>query len=246
MGTADIHIHTTLSDGMGSVAQALEYIAANPGLDVVAITDHDDITGGLMAKDMAQKMGYPFEVVVGAEITTLEGHLLALFLTSPVPNLRSLSQTIKAIHAQNGICIAPHPMSWFTHSIGQRSLENIFSSVDPDVYFDGIEVVNASPAGHITEAKVKKLNGDRYHLPELGSSDAHFIQSIGMGVTVFQGSSAEELKDSIISGTTSAAGSYLGLSDIGWTNLIRQQFRSLVLTPTRGLRRPLHKLLRGW
>lgn len=245
MGTADLHIHTDISDGMSSVDQVLEHLAINSGLDVIAITDHDDITGGLMAKEITDKMGYPFEVVVGAEITTLEGHLLALFLTGPVPHLRPLSQTIKAIHAQNGICIAPHPMSWFTHSIGQRSFENILSSSDPDVYFDGIEVVNATPAGQISEAKVRRLNANRYHLPETGSSDAHFLQAIGKAVTLFEGSTAEELRDSIARGTTSAAGSRIGLSEIGWSNIIKQQFRSLVLTPTRGLRRPLHKLLRN-
>ncbi len=245
MGKADLHIHTTISDGMGSIIQVLEYLSANPSLDVVAITDHDDITGGIIAREMAQKMGCPFEVIVGAEITTLEGHMVALFLTDPVPNLRPLTQTIKAVHAQNGICIAAHPMSWFTHSIGQRSLETIFTSTDPEVYFDGIEVVNASPAGRISEAKVRKLNQEQYHLPEIGSSDAHFVQTIGMGVTIFQGSSAEELKDSITSGTTSAAGSYVGLHEIGWGNLIKQQFRSLIVTPTRGIRQPISKLIRG-
>ncbi|MSQ15122.1 MAG: PHP domain-containing protein, partial [Dehalococcoidia bacterium] len=134
MGKADLHIHTAVSDGMGSVAQVLEYLSANPALDVVAITDHDDITGGITARDMARKMGCPFEVIVGAEITTLEGHMVALFLTDPVPSLRPLAQTVKAVHAQNGICIAPHPMSWFTHSIGRRSLERIFTCTDPNVY----------------------------------------------------------------------------------------------------------------
>ncbi|MSQ14432.1 MAG: hypothetical protein EXR50_01010, partial [Dehalococcoidia bacterium] len=102
-----------------------------------------------------------------------------------------------------------------------------------------------SPAGRISEAKVRKLNHEQFHLPEIGSSDAHFVQTIGTGVTIFQGSSAEDLKDSITSGTTIATGSYVGLNEIGWGNLIRQQFKSLILTPTRRIRQPLHKLIRG-
>ena len=47
VGTADLHMHTTASDGFAPVDVALDYIAQFKSLDVVAITDHDEIDASL-------------------------------------------------------------------------------------------------------------------------------------------------------------------------------------------------------
>ena len=49
-------------------------------LDVIAITDHERIDAAFAARAMAQDRGLALEVVVGEEVTTLGGHLLALYL----------------------------------------------------------------------------------------------------------------------------------------------------------------------
>src|SRR5438874_11379289 len=78
VGKADLHLHTTVSDGMASVAALLEYVEQQTDLDVIAVTDHEDAAGGLRAQELAAKHRYRFEVVPGAEITTRHGHVLAL------------------------------------------------------------------------------------------------------------------------------------------------------------------------
>src|SRR5262245_36778176 len=76
---SDVPMHTNYSDGTGSVEDVLQHVQNATPLDVIAITDHDTITGALRARDLAAKRNYRFELVVGEEISTREGHVLALF-----------------------------------------------------------------------------------------------------------------------------------------------------------------------
>ena len=111
-GRADLHIHTCHSDGTASVRETLEYASMHTGLDVIAITDHDTIDGAIEAAALAKL--YRVEVVVGEEITSREGHVLGLFLTSRVPPRLSALETVAAVHAQGGLAIAAHP---FLHAV---------------------------------------------------------------------------------------------------------------------------------
>ena len=83
-------------------------------LDVIAITDHDDIRGALEARDTHTRGGYSFDFVTGIEITTLSGHILALWIDEPVPSFKSLHRTIEYVHELGGIVIIPHPFSHLT------------------------------------------------------------------------------------------------------------------------------------
>jgi predicted metal-dependent phosphoesterase TrpH len=84
MGKADLHVHTAFSDGMADARAVLEYVEAHTDLDVLAITDHDDVRGALKAREIWARGHYRFELVTGAELTTIEGHLLALFVEEPL------------------------------------------------------------------------------------------------------------------------------------------------------------------
>ena len=76
MGLADLHLHTIYSyDGTASLPAVLSR-AKQLGLDIIAITDHDEIAGALKALEIAPNYGV--EVIPGIEITTAEGDLLAL------------------------------------------------------------------------------------------------------------------------------------------------------------------------
>src|SRR5215218_1136922 len=89
-GKADLHIHTSLGDGLASVEQIFDFVENYTDLDVIAITDHDDARGALQALELAERRNYRFQVIPGNEITTRNGHLLALFVTQEFPMLRSL------------------------------------------------------------------------------------------------------------------------------------------------------------
>ncbi len=223
---ADIHIHSSIGDGMADVHHILEHVEENTNLDVIAITDHDSIEGSYQARELAAKHGYHFEVVIGMEVTTEEGHLLALYLESPVPSLKPLEQTIKAIHSQGGLCIVPHPMSWLTHSISKQSLEEIVASDEQGLYLDGIETINSTIAGRISNPKAKRFN-HKHRLAETGGSDAHFLTAVGSSLTLFPGRSAEELRRSILHRTTRAANCFrVRLGEVGFIQLVRQLIKS--------------------
>ena len=235
-GAADVHIHSSVGDGMADIPQILDFVEAKTDLDVIAITDHDRIEGGYQARELAAKRGYHFEVVTGMEVTTLEGHLLALFLESPVLSFQSLASTVEAIHTQGGLCIVPHPMSWLTESVNQQSMESILASKEQGVYLDGIETINATIVGRISNRLATRLN-EKYKLAETGGSDAHFLISVGSALTLFPGRSAEELKRSILERTTKAQnGSQVRLRDIGLIQIIKQQRKSRGFSVRRTLR----------
>src|SRR6185436_2860560 len=84
------------------------------------------------------------EVIVGEEVSTAEGHLLALFIEQELPPGRPAAATIAAVHAQGGLCIAAHPYDWMVPSLGRAGLRQRCAGPDCEWPLDGIEVFNAS------------------------------------------------------------------------------------------------------
>ncbi|MGE3598762.1 MAG: PHP-associated domain-containing protein, partial [Dehalococcoidia bacterium] len=246
MGTADLHIHTALGDGMAELPDLLAYVEEQTDLDAIAITEHDQIDAALKLRELHARGRYRFDVVVGAEVTTLEGHLLALFVEEPIPSLRPLARTIDLIHRQGGLCVIPHPLSPLTRSIGRNGIERIVRRRADGLWFDGIELANSSPAGRIRTTRARALNAARFHLPEIGGSDAHFLPAVGCARTLFEGATAQELYAAITAGAT---GSHLGvaprLREIGPRVLIRQSWRALWATPKRVVGVPLRRAAIG-
>ncbi len=232
MGTADLHVHTALGDGMAEIPELLSYVEEETDLSAIAVTEHDDLRAALAAREAWARGRYRFELILGEEVTTLEGHLLALFVEEPVPSLQPLAPTLEAVHRQGGLCVIPHPMSWLTRSIGQRTIERILRAGRDGVSFDGIDVAGGNPAARFGQAKAQRLNRERYHLAEVGGSDAHFLQALGVAYTVFDGTSADELRQAILAGKTSAfAGRYPSWRQLGLGQVVRQQWRGLRATP---------------
>ncbi|MEX0786837.1 MAG: PHP domain-containing protein [Dehalococcoidia bacterium] len=231
MGTADLHIHTAHGDGMAEIPELLDYVEEHTALDVIAITEHDEIRAAHEARDAWARGSYRFEVVVGEEVTTTEGHVVALFIEELVPGLQPLAPTLEEIHRQSGLAIIPHPMSWLTRSAGQRTIERVLREHAPGVSFDGIER-SGSPAARVTAKKAQRLNSERYHLAEVGGSDAHFLEAIGACHTVFEGTTADELRRAIVARETSAVvGRYPSMRELGLVQVARQQWRGIRATP---------------
>lgn len=219
---------------MADVADIVAYIEERTDLDVVAITDHDEIRGSHHARELAAKRGYRFEVVIGTEVTTLDGHLLALFVDGPVPSHQTLERTVDAVHRQGGLCIVPHPMSWLTQSVSKCTLERVIAASHPAVYLDGIETVNATIVGRISNKRARKFNR-KHSLAETGGSDAHFLKAVGSAVTLFPGRTASDLRTGLLQRTTRARnGRPVRSFEIGLQQIIRQQVKSKGLS-VRGM-----------
>ena len=231
MGKADLHIHTALGDGMAEIPELLAYVEEETDLSLIAITEHDDLRAALTAREAWARGSYRFDLIVGEEVTTIEGHLLALFLEEPVPSLQPLAPTLEAVHRQGGLCIIAHPMSWLTRSIGQRTIERIQREGRDGISFDGIES-SGSPAARVGFKKARRLNRERYHLAEVGGSDAHFLPAVGASYTTFDGSTPQELRRAILDRATGAeVGRYPSWRQLGLRNLAQQQWRGMMATP---------------
>src|SRR5437899_6667389 len=99
-GRADLHMHTTASDGWPSPHELVDYARAT-ALDVIAITDHDTIEGALRARDHAASRRSKLHVVIGEEVSSRDGHIVALFIERRVRPGMSAAATVHAIHQQN-------------------------------------------------------------------------------------------------------------------------------------------------
>lgn len=210
-GKADMHLHSLYSDGTASVQEILDWVEEGTDLDVIAITDHERIDGAQRALELHARRGYSFDLVVGEEITTRRGHLLALFIADRVPALRPLPETLAAVHAQGGVAIAAHPLAPLTPSLGTRSLRAAQRAARAEHRLDGIELMNPSAAGRSRAATRQRLNDTLLHLPGVGNSDAHVLQAVGTAWTWFEGADAAAYRAALAARTTEPAGAY-------WTN----------------------------
>ncbi len=237
MGRADLHLHTRVSDGLASVEEVLAFVEHQTDMDVVAITDHEDVTGGLRAQELAARHAYRFEVVPGAEITTRQGHLLALYIDRDVPSFRGVESTLEKIHGQGGLAMVPHPLSWLTRSISERTLDRICERCEDGITFDAIELSNPSPAGRRTRERALRLNVERWKLPWAGGSDAHHLPHVATGWTEFAGTTAAELRTALETGRVHGAMSrYPHPAEVGYGRIALGLAWGYSATPRKMLR----------
>ena len=201
MGFADLHMHTIYSyDGTASVPSVLTR-AKKIGLDVIAITDHDEIDGSLKALELAP--AYGVEVIPGMEVTTAEGDLLALNVTEKIQRDMSLIETVLKVGKLGGFCIAPHPMAGGIgmKSLSASSIRKALREREAARILIGIETYNATTIDKMSNHYAHIL-GESLDIAKLGNSDAHIVEAIGLCMTEFAGHTAKDLLKAIRTGRT--------------------------------------------
>jgi hypothetical protein len=175
--------------------------AKQTGLDVIAITDHDEIDGALEAIDRAPKFG--IDVIPGIEISTLEGDLLALFVTKRIQRDQSLIDSILNIREAGGICIAPHPMDdgYRMHSLGTYPIMKALRTPGVAEVLVAIETYNAMILEKASNRYARVL-AEHLEIAQTGSSDAHILSAIELGRTEFPGNTRTDLLTALRSGKT--------------------------------------------
>src|SRR5204863_9328689 len=143
MGRADLQLHSDLGDGLASPEAILD-AAERVGLDVIALTDHDDIRGAFLLRDIAARRSSPVEIIPGVEVTTRSGHLLALWIEEEIPMFAALAATVSGIHLAGGVAIVPHPLSYLTFSVGAVAVHTLAAAPDP--FVDGDVSDTRTPA----------------------------------------------------------------------------------------------------
>lgn len=190
---ADLHIHSNHSDGLARIPEIMEYVKNETDLRVIAITDHNTIEGALFAKSLEEM--YDFEVVVGEEVSSKSGHVIGLYLTEHIPAGLTAAETISRIHEQGGVAIIPHPFS--NRGIFGPLGMNAFKGTINELAFHALEVYNSMPFLIYANKVAAKMFAGGQGIAATGGSDAHVLQGIGKGYTVFRGTTAEDLRASI-------------------------------------------------
>jgi len=208
-GRADLHVHTPASDGVSTVEEILAFVLGQTQLDVVGIADHERVDAALAAREIARARDLPFEVVVGEEVSTRGGHLLAVFIEERIPPLRSLRESIALVHEQGGLAIPAHPLFPYPMCTQAWMLRRLLASKDPRVRPDALEAFNPTTFGRPVHRRVVAFAAE-HDMPAVGGSDAHEASSVGKGWTTFPGSTAEELRAAILEGRTGWHGSFHG------------------------------------
>ena len=199
-GRADLHMHTTASDGWPSPYELVDH-ARVCGLDVIAVTDHDTLEGALRAAEYANvKRG--IEVVIGEEVSSRDGHIVGLFLERRVRPGMSAAATVHAIHDQGGLTVAVHPF-WRTQRRVHGGPVHGVGWLAAELEFDAIEVENATPGFYLFNQLARRLNLG-LGAAEVGGSDAHILDAMGRAYTMFPGRTAKALRTAIEKGGTIA------------------------------------------
>lgn len=175
----ELHCHTSGSFDSLADPLAVARAATRRGLTHLAVTDHDRIDAALRLRDAAPP---ELTIVVGEEVKTADGDLIAVFLSEVVPPGMSAVETIAAVRAQGGLVGVPHPFDGL-RGFGRKSgaaLESVAHLVD------WVEAYNARVIGGSANEKAAQFAHD-HGLPGVGASDSHTVLEVGVTYNIVTG-----------------------------------------------------------
>lgn len=157
----DLHIHSQYSEDATGSPKDIIKILQKKGIQGMAIADHNTVEGGLKALKVKPK---EFIVIPGVEISTKDGHMLALNVTENIKRHLSVEETVEKIIDAGGLPVVPHLFRNMS-GIKKEKLRNIRTKIS------AIEVFNSCslPQTNLKTAKIAK----EYGLGGTGGSDAH-------------------------------------------------------------------------
>jgi predicted metal-dependent phosphoesterase TrpH len=173
MYKCDLHTHSELSSDGGLTAKEYINLLNKKVLDVVAVTDHNQLRFALELHDQVGD-----QVIPGEEISSSDGHIIGLFLTDLIrPGLTAV-ETVKKIKQQGGVVYIPHPFETHRSGISLQVLEHISAEVDI------LEVFNARSLPFQSHLSVLKAFADQHQITPAAGSDAHGLHGVGTTYTI--------------------------------------------------------------
>ncbi|HEY8501708.1 MAG TPA: PHP domain-containing protein [Solirubrobacterales bacterium] len=168
----DLHMHTDHSGDCVTPVDVLLQTARDRGLGAIAITDHNEVSGALEARKIAEQMG-DIKVIVAEEVKTAEqGEVIGLFLEEKIPKGLTMAETIAEIRRQGGLVYVPHPFDRF-HSV--PDYEHLLDIVEE---IDLLEVFN--PRVALTSFNEEAVRfASKYRIVPAAGSDSHVAQGLG-------------------------------------------------------------------
>lgn len=188
----DLQVHTDASPCSGASPERVVRAALQAGLDGIAITDHDTVANVARVEALAPS---ELTVVPGVEVTTTEGHLLALGVRDP-PSRGDPLAVVDAVHDRGGFAVLSHPFD----SLRQR-YDACLSALAAAV--DGVEAVNSRCVREAYNERARRFAAS-HGLAVTGGSDAHFPMEVGRAYTTFDPSL--DLREALSRGATDGRG----------------------------------------
>jgi predicted metal-dependent phosphoesterase TrpH len=168
----DLHMHTDHSGDCATPVDVLLQTARDRGLGAIAITDHNEVSGALEARKIAEQMG-DIKVIVAEEVKTAEqGEVIGLFLEEKIPKGLTMAETIAEIRRQGGLVYVPHPFDRF-HSV--PDYEHLLDIVEE---IDLLEVFNPRVAVTAFNEEAVRFAA-KYRIVPAAGSDSHVAQGLG-------------------------------------------------------------------
>ncbi|MBW2976870.1 PHP domain-containing protein [Candidatus Woesearchaeota archaeon] len=172
----DLHIHSCYSKNtfgteiwmppsMSKPSEILK-VAFKSGFRAIAIMDHDNVNGGIVASKIAKK--YNIIVLKGSEISSKDGHILAYGIEENVPPKLSAEETLDRIKDLGGFPVIPHPFN-LKLSLKKEMVLKLRKRIT------GIEVYNS----HSFTNSIAKNFAEKHKIPKTAGSDAHTLREIG-------------------------------------------------------------------
>jgi predicted metal-dependent phosphoesterase TrpH len=168
----DLHMHTDHSTDCATPVDVLLRTARDRGLGAIAITDHNEVSGAIEARRIAEESG-EIKVIVAEEVKTAEqGEVIGLFIEEKIAKGMTMAETIAAIREQGGLVYVPHPFDRF-HSV--PDYEHLIEIVEE---IDILEVFNPRVAVTSFNEEAERF-ARKYRIVSGAGSDSHVAQGLG-------------------------------------------------------------------
>jgi glycosyltransferase involved in cell wall biosynthesis len=165
----DLHMHTDHSPDCATPVDTLLDTAKRVGLGAIAVTDHNEISGALAARERADGI----KVIVAEEVKTADqGEVIGLFIEEKIARGMTLQETIAEIRRQGGLVYVPHP---FDRMHAVPDYEHLLDVVED---IDAIEVFNPRVAISAFNEEAARFAA-KYRIVAGAGSDSHVPQGLG-------------------------------------------------------------------
>ena len=176
-------MHTDHSPDCATPVEVLLATAREHGLGAIAITDHNEVSGALEAREM-RRADRRAKVIIAEEVKTAEqGEVIGLFIEKKIPRGLTMAETIAEIKRQGGLVYVPHPFDRL-HSV--PDYEHLLDIVED---IDILEVFNPRVALTAFNEEAERFAA-KYRIVPGAGSDSHVAQglgSVGSGCTTSTG-----------------------------------------------------------
>jgi predicted metal-dependent phosphoesterase TrpH len=190
---ADFHIHTRFSRDSILPEEKFISTAIERGMTHVAVTNHNNVEGAIAVRDKVAELGLgdKLTVILGEEVSTSDGEVVGVFLTTTIPRGLSANETADEIHRQGGLVSIPHPFDPFRAAhIREGPLRNLAEAGKIDM----VEVFNCRVTLQRHNVEAAEFAA-RYGIPGIAASDTHSSFEVAMAFNALPAfDSADELR----------------------------------------------------